>query len=80
MFFQSCLFCECGYLPELTYIVSTNIRTFYFFAFFPFWGFGALFLEYFASRSDRKLLKFCSLDCCRCCREGNKKKAKLVRG
>lgn len=37
----------------------------HFFPLFPFWDF-PLVLEYFASRSDRKLLKFCSLDFCFC--------------
>lgn len=41
------------------------LLTFHFFVFFAF----ALFCEYFDSRSDRKLLKFCSLDFCRCCKK-----------
>lgn len=49
-------------LFNLLWFLSILSADVYFFAFFDF----PLFCEYFDSRSDRKLLKFCSLDFCRC--------------
>lgn len=57
--------------------VSILSATFHFFAFFAFPLFP--FCEYFDSKSERKLLKFCSLDFCRCCKKRQSGKC-LVRG